>query len=122
MGSNCRSKFDLSTPKASEVLWCTIWLSSAPSTKRCQETWVARRYYQNVKRCIQKTRLTNSPLIHIMCALWQRLDEIRAQRLRQHPEIRKSSHSFEIKTLKVFTFFWLTLYNRTVSLCTRKRK
>lgn len=92
MESNCRSKFHLPTPKASEVLWCALQLSSVPSTKRCQETWVARRYHQNVQRCIQETRLTNSPLIHIMCALWHLLDEIRAQHLRQHPVI----HSAEL--------------------------
>lgn len=71
--------------KVSEVRWCALQISSVPSAKRCQETWVARRYHQNVQRCIQKTRLTNSPLIHIMCALWHLLDEIRAQQLRQHP-------------------------------------
>ena len=98
-GIKFRSKFDLSTPKTCEVRWRTLWISSVSSTKRCQETWVAKRYQQNVTRSIQETRFTDSPLIHVMFSLWHRLDEIRVHHLRQHPvlnspELFATCHAF----------------------------
>ena len=67
---------------------------------------MARRYHQNAKRWIQETRPTNSPLIHIMCALRHRLDEIQAQILRQHavlnsPELLGTCHAYVTATLQL---------------------
>jgi hypothetical protein len=42
-----------------------------------QETWLAR-YYQNVRCCVQETRLSSNPLIYVPFVLWHLRAENRA--------------------------------------------
>jgi hypothetical protein len=58
--------------------------------QRSQEIWLARRCNHNVKWCVEETRISDDPLIHVACLLWHCLAETRAHRPRPRRPILTS--------------------------------